>query len=119
MSSSHRRAPRIRGSTRGSLDDRASNRRSALADALLIEQSVRVDDAVHLDVAVREIDRRVERWRSAGLQVGEVTWRDQGLGWPPTIKTNREDVVNADSIGIEYSKGSQGGAVVLFKGGWC
>ena len=66
-----------------------------------------------------EIERRLDRWRSAGLVVGPVTWRNPGEGWPPPFKTDRAQVTDADSIGIALRKGEQEGEVVLFKGGWC
>ena len=78
-----------------------------------------MDNVVDLDDAVLEIERRVATWRRAGLVVGPVTWRDQGEGWPPSFKTDRTQVKDADSIGIALRKGEQEGEVVLFKGGWC
>lgn len=84
-----------------------------------IGQSGVVDDVVDLDSAVNEIVRRLDRWRDAGLVVGPITWRDQGEGWPPSIKTERAEVSDADSVGITLRKGEQEGEVVLFKGGWC
>ena len=74
---------------------------------------------IDLDVAVREIECRAEGWRIEGFEVGPVTWRDQGEGWPPNLKTERDTVVIPDSIGVEVRLGAQGGSVVLFKGGWC
>lgn len=76
-------------------------------------------DVIDLDVAVLEVERRLDRWRSAGFSVGPVTWRDQGGGWPPQLKTDRAEVREADSVGIAIRKGDQEGEVVLFKGGWC
>lgn len=78
-----------------------------------------MDNVLDLTLAVAEIDRRIDQWRSAGLDVGSVTWRDQGEGWPPPFKTDRMQVKDADSIGIALRKGDQEGEVVLFKGGWC
>lgn len=74
---------------------------------------------VDLDVAVREIERRAEGWRAGGFAVGPVTWRDQGGGWPPSLKTERDAVADPDSIGVDVRLGVQEGSVVLFKGGWC
>lgn len=82
-------------------------------------QSGRVKDVVDLDLAVIEIERRTGAWRSAGITVGDLTWRDVDSGWPATLKTDRRQVVTADSIGIRLEKGEQEGEVVLFKGGWC
>ncbi len=74
---------------------------------------------VDLDLAVIEIERRIEVWRQAGITVGEVTWRDQGSGWPPVLKTDRREVIDADSIGVRLTQGAEEGEVVLFTGGWC
>jgi hypothetical protein len=74
---------------------------------------------IDLDVAVREIECRAEGWRIEGFEVGPVTWRDQGEGRPPNLKTERDTVVVPDSIGVEVRLGAQEGSVVLFKGGWC
>jgi len=78
-----------------------------------------VQDVIDLDVAVLEIERRVRVWQGAGIDVGAITWRDQGEGWPPPFKTARAQVLDADSIGAVLRKGDQEGEVVLFKGGWC
>jgi len=51
--------------------------------------------------------------------VGPVTWRDQGGGWPPSLKIERDAAADPDSIGVEVRLGVQEGSVVLFKGGWC
>jgi hypothetical protein len=61
----------------------------------------------------------VERWKSTGFVVGPVTWRDQGDGWPPQLKTDRAQVTDADSIGVTLRKAQQEGEVVLFKAGFC
>ncbi len=78
-----------------------------------------MDDVVDLDLAVSEIKRRAASWRLSGISVGDVTWREQGEGWPPTLKSDRSQVVDADSIGVQLRKDQQVGEVVLFKGGWC
>jgi hypothetical protein len=80
---------------------------------------VGVDDVVDLDAAVAEVHARRPRWEASGLTVTPVTWRDQGEGWPPPIKTERAEVLDPDSIGVAIRKGGQEGEVVLFKGGWC
>jgi hypothetical protein len=72
-----------------------------------------------LDLAVGEIVRRVEGWRTRGFDVGSVTWREQGEGWPPSLKTERDNVVQPDSIGVAVRRGEQEASVVLFDGGWC
>lgn len=78
-----------------------------------------MDDVVDLDLAASEIERRAASWRRSGISVGDVTWREQGEEWPPTLKCDRSQVVDADSIGVQLRKGQQEGEVVLFKGGWC
>jgi hypothetical protein len=74
---------------------------------------------VDLDIAATELMRRVTEWRSAGFVVADPTWRDQGDGWPPQLKTDRSPVVRPDSIGVAVRHGIQEGEVVLFDGGWC
>jgi hypothetical protein len=81
-------------------------------------QAVHVEDRVDLDRAVVEVVKRATSWRAAGLTVGDVTWRAQGEGWPPKLKTDRTAVRDPDSIGVRCTKGDQEGEVVLFKGGW-
>ena len=78
-----------------------------------------MDHRIDLDEAVGEVEHRRTSWQEAGLAVGLVTWRDQGEGWPPQIKTDREQVTDPDSIGVSLRKGVQEGEVVLFRGGWC
>lgn len=78
----------------------------------------RVEKRIDLDAAKAEIDRRVQVWVESGLTVDAVTWRDQGRGWPPPITTERQEVLDADSVGVRLHKGSQEGAAVLFAGGW-
>ena len=81
-----------------------------------VRQTCLMCTVVDLDVAVREIERRAEGWRAGGFAVGPVTWRDQGGGWPPSLKTERDAVADPDSIGVEVRLGVQEGSVVLFKG---
>ena len=83
-----------------------------------MSQDWHVDDRVDLDRAVLEISRRLATWRTRGVMPSEITWRDQGEGWPPSLKTERSAVVDADSIGIEVRKGEQSGQLVLYRGGW-
>lgn len=78
-----------------------------------------VDEIVDLDVAIGQVVSRLPMWERAGITVRPVTWRDQGEGWPPPFKTDRSEVIDADSIGVFLEKGKQEGEVVLFKGGWC
>lgn len=75
--------------------------------------------SIDLDLAVGEIERRVENWRTRGFDVGPVTWHEQAEGWPSSLKTERDNVVRPDSIGVTVRRGEQEGSVVLFGGGWC
>lgn len=77
-----------------------------------------MDRVVNLDEAVLEIRSRSESWKAAGLDVGDVTWRDQAEPWPPSLKTDRRLVEDADSVGVRLTKGIAEGQVVLFRGGW-
>jgi hypothetical protein len=77
-----------------------------------------VDDLIDLDAAAVEIERRAEAWGAAGLEVGELTWRDQGGGWPPRIISTRADATDPDSVGVRLRKQPMEASVVLFKGGW-
>ena len=73
---------------------------------------------MNLDEAVLDIRCRSESWKAAGLDVGDVTWRDQAEPWPPSLKTDRRLVEDADSVGVRLTKGTAEGQVVLFRGGW-
>ena len=77
-----------------------------------------VEKQLDLDEAHAEIQARVPLWQSAGLTVAAITWRDQGRGWPPPITSNRDEVIEADSVGVAITKGTQEGRVVVFDGGW-
>lgn len=98
---------------RGSIVRRVSN------DPAAVVKTARVDDLVDLDRAAEEVYRRVPAWVAAGITVQPLTWRDQGDPWPPPLKIDRADVIDADSIGVLLRKGSQEAELVLFKGGWC
>lgn len=73
---------------------------------------------IDLDEAAAQIVSRREAWVASGLAVGDLTWRDQGSGWPPVITVDRSSVTSADSVGISVRRGVQEGSVVLFDGGW-
>lgn len=73
---------------------------------------------IDLEAAADQIASRREGWTASGLEVGDITWRDQGAGWPPVITIDRRAVASPDSVGISVRKGSQEGSVVLFAGGW-
>ncbi|MEU4732790.1 hypothetical protein [Streptomyces sp. NPDC023588] len=58
-------------------------------------------------------------WRSAGLEVGQVTWRDAEASWPQLLQTDRARVHDPDSVGVVISgPGEAELSVVLFRGGW-
>ena len=73
---------------------------------------------IDLDAAAVQIAARRAEWRRLGIAASETTWREQGEGWPPHLKTDRRAVTEADSIGVALTKGAQEGSVVLFSGGW-
>jgi hypothetical protein len=78
-----------------------------------------VPPTIDLDAAAAELDRLATEWRAAGYEVGRPSWRDQGEGWPPKLKTDRAAAVQPDSIGIAVRRGLQEGEVILFDGAWC
>lgn len=77
-----------------------------------------VDSRIDLDLAAVEILRRESGWRSVGLEVGAITWRDWGDGWPAALKSELTTAKDVDSIGISVRRGNSEGSLVLFKGGW-
>ncbi len=77
-----------------------------------------MDNKIDLDEAARQIQQRIDDWRSAGLEVGAITWRDQGRGYPPPLVTSRTEAIDPDSIGVRITFGSAEGSAVLFTGGW-
>jgi hypothetical protein len=77
-----------------------------------------VDARIDLDLAAEQITRRRGAWEQRGINVGDLTWREVGEGWPPVLKTERSAVTDTDSVGVALSKGRQEGSVVLFQGGW-
>lgn len=77
-----------------------------------------VANRIDLDRAAKEIVRRTDCWRDRGIEVKPITWREQAEGWPPKLKTNRSEVIEADSIGVALRKGDLEGEIVLFNGGW-
>ncbi|RST08740.1 hypothetical protein EF910_00370 [Streptomyces sp. WAC07149] len=78
-----------------------------------------MDRLVDLDEAAALLLERVERWRSAGLEVGEMTWRDWKAKWPQPLETDRARVNDPDSLGVVISgSGEAELQVVLFRGGW-
>ena len=89
-----------------------------LDSTLLMGHSALMPSRIDLDAAAAQIESRREAWAASGLDVGYLTWRDQGASWPPVITTDRSEVKSADSVGIGVRKGAQEGSVVLFDGGW-
>lgn len=78
-----------------------------------------MDRVVDLDEAAVVLVKRVARWRSAGLVVGEMTWRDWEAEWPQAFETERARVHDPDSLGLVISGSSEAElSAVLFRGGW-
>ncbi|MFI6107480.1 hypothetical protein [Streptomyces sp. NPDC051310] len=78
-----------------------------------------MDRVVDLDEAAALLVERVARWRSAGLAVGEMTWRDGEAAWPQPLETDRARVNDPDSVGLVVSDSAEAElSVVLFRGGW-
>ncbi|MDG5805800.1 hypothetical protein P9869_24705 [Streptomyces ossamyceticus] len=78
-----------------------------------------MDRVVDLDEVAAVVAGRTVGWRSAGLEVGQVTWRDAEASWPQPLETDRARVNDPDSVGVVIS--GPGGAelsIVLFAGGW-
>ncbi|OKI54625.1 hypothetical protein AMK15_27905 [Streptomyces sp. MJM1172] len=74
---------------------------------------------VDLDEVAAVLAGRVLGWRSAGLEAGQVTWRDAEASWPQPLETDRARVLDPESAGVAIS--GPGGAelsAVLFRGGW-
>ena len=85
---------------------------------LLIEHNGPVEIRIDLDATAMEIIRRTDGWRARGIEVKPITWREQAEGWPQKLKTDRSEVISADSIGVALRKGDLEGEIVLFNGGW-
>ncbi|MEU4120400.1 hypothetical protein AB0F71_38605 [Kitasatospora sp. NPDC028055] len=90
-----------------------------LRPASMLRHDRRMERAIDLDEAVREVERRRSRWAGAGLTVGPVTWRDGAQKWPQRLEPDRAVVVHPDSLGVVLT-GPAGASlsVVLFRGGW-
>ena len=77
--------------------------RSALAEARLIGQSVRVEhssDDIDLDVdsLAHEIERRRPVWEKAGFTVGPLTWRSRD---DRVVTRDRSRYERPESVGVE------------------
>ncbi|MET9520590.1 hypothetical protein [Streptomyces sp. NPDC002994] len=78
-----------------------------------------MDRVVDLDEAAVVLAERVAHWRSAGLAVGEMTWRDWEAEWPQRLETDRARVNDPDSLGLVISGSAEAElSVVPFRGGW-
>ncbi|MEU6705442.1 hypothetical protein [Streptomyces wuyuanensis] len=78
-----------------------------------------MDRVVDLDAVAAVVAGRTVGWRSAGLEVGQVTWRDAEALWPQPLETDRARVHDPDSVGVVISgPGDAELSVVLFRGGW-
>ncbi|WP_254407161.1 hypothetical protein [Streptomyces sp. GMY02] len=78
-----------------------------------------MDRVVDLDAAAAVLAERAARWRSAGLAVGEMTWRDWEAEWPQPLETDWARVNDPDPLGLITSGSAEALlSVVLFRGGW-
>ncbi|TGA88316.1 hypothetical protein E4099_29700 [Streptomyces palmae] len=78
-----------------------------------------MDRVVDLDEAAALLMERIACWRSAGLEVGEMTWRDWEAEWPQPLETDRARVNDPDSLGLVISGPAEAALwVVVFRGGW-
>ncbi|MDN3297251.1 hypothetical protein QWM81_25055 [Streptomyces ficellus] len=78
-----------------------------------------MDRVVDLDEVAAVVAGRTVGWRLAGLEVGQVTWRDAEASWPQPLETDRARVHDPDSVGVVISgPGEAELSVVLFRGGW-
>jgi hypothetical protein len=78
-----------------------------------------MDRVADLDEAAAVLVKQVARWRSAGLAVGEMAWRDWEAEWSQPLETGRARVNDPDSLGLVISGSAEAElSVVLFRGGW-
>jgi hypothetical protein len=77
-----------------------------------------VERWIDLDRVAVLICRHAVGWEQAGLVVGALTWRDVGVPWPYPLRTDRREVADADSVGVEVRRQEQEGRLVVFRGGW-
>ncbi|MFF9430503.1 hypothetical protein [Streptomyces sp. NPDC014746] len=79
-----------------------------------------MDNVVDLDEVAAVVAGRTAGWRSAGLEVGQVTWRDAEASWPQFLETDRARVQDPDSLGVVIISGPGDAelSAVLFRGGW-
>jgi hypothetical protein len=78
-----------------------------------------MDKVGDLDEVAVALARQAVSWRSAHLEVGQMTWRDGEASWPQTLETDRARVRDPDSVGVVISgPGEAALSVVLFRGGW-
>ncbi|MEU8433824.1 hypothetical protein AB0F18_13030 [Streptomyces sp. NPDC029216] len=78
-----------------------------------------MDRVVDLDEVAAVLAGQTVGWRSAGLEVDQVTWRDAEAPWPQPLETDRARVHDPDSVGVVVSgPGVAELSVVLFRGGW-
>ncbi|MFJ7157153.1 hypothetical protein ACIQUQ_19685 [Streptomyces sp. NPDC101118] len=78
-----------------------------------------MERVVDLDEAAAVLARQAVGWRTAGLVVGQATWRDAEASWPEPLESDRARLHAPDSVGVVISgPGEAELAVVLFRGGW-
>ncbi|MGW6782852.1 hypothetical protein [Streptomyces sp. NPDC054987] len=56
-----------------------------------------------VDEVAAVVAGRTVGWRSVGLEVGQVTWRDAEASWPQPLETDRARVHDPDSVGVVIS----------------
>jgi hypothetical protein len=93
-------------------------RRSPAGNAGKVCHHARVEHRIDLDQVAALISGHAAAWAQAGLAVGPLTWRDVGVPWPYPLKTDREEVTDADSVGVVVRNQEQEGRLVIFRGGW-
>lgn len=77
-----------------------------------------MDGLIDLDAAAAVASSRIEAWRGPVVQVEPLTWRDAAQPWPQRLSTDRQQVIEPDSLGLRVRGGDQEGTLVVFRGGW-
>jgi hypothetical protein len=77
-----------------------------------------MESRVDLDQVAGLISRHASAWEETGLVVGALTWRDGASSWTPSLRVDRSQVAEPDSVGVTVRKHRQKGRLVVFRGGW-
>ncbi|GAA2358832.1 hypothetical protein GCM10010417_15790 [Streptomyces carpaticus] len=77
-----------------------------------------MDRILDLDEAAAVLTGRSRTWRTAGLDVSPLTWRDAAAPWPARLETDRSRVHDPDAVGVHLAASRAELSVVLFTGGW-